>query len=587
MAVFEPLQLIYVEDRLLLTAKVAVNADNASSLVSVYNIDYNNLKSELLGSQTISSGFAATSRTRSQVIFHADEAKSQSFAFDPSTQKASSSDVYKNMLAPSINDDFIFTDVAQYVEYLDLSKSSSQRTQVKGLDNSDETCRVSRPRESEVFNGDRDLNDVKLAIRCKDSFRIQTANGEPQLKTTDLSAVSHGDLLKGFVAADSAEQILMFDDLSLHYYQRNVRHWQREEALSQITQVEIVDPSLIQRTASLGSIDSEVAQMKQMHEPVSLVDIPGRIIQRRIENFQLFVNSVSSMFAKEDQDAGAAAAIDASKEKSDEYGFDKTLVFMTKPNKAVAISSLKGNLLWSRLIKDPVRRMVLEQADGDASLDLVTNKGMLIKIDPVTGAIRSTEALPDLPQAIEETEFIVAQGHLVGDESAHRQALIAVPKQGEGKIVSLKPDVKLASSPTGPSYFTQVKKAEGKIYGYRLNGETMQAENTWRIALDADQQVIKDVQTQYSSISAATKAESILPTVFGQEGELFYKFLDQALFAVTTANRADPSTLTVYLINGVTGRIVHQFKEADVSTSVQHKVCALFSEQFFTLSFMR
>ena len=179
MAVFEPLQLIYVEDRLLLTAKVAVNADNASSLVSVYNIDYNNLKSELLGSQTISSGFAATSRTRSQVIFHADEAKSQSFAFDPTTQIASSSDVYKNMLAPSINDDFIFTDVAQYVEYLDLSKSSSKRTQVKGLDNSDETCRVSRPRESEVFNGDRDLNDVKLAIRCKDSFRIQTANGEP------------------------------------------------------------------------------------------------------------------------------------------------------------------------------------------------------------------------------------------------------------------------------------------------------------------------------------------------------------------------------------------------------------------------
>lgn len=70
---------------------------------------------------------------------------------------------------------------------------------------------------------------------------------------------------------------------------------------------------------------------------------------------------------------------------------------MTKPNKAVAISSLKGNLLWSRLIKDPVRRMVLEQVEGDASLDLVTSKGMLIKIDPITGAIRSTEAIPELP----------------------------------------------------------------------------------------------------------------------------------------------------------------------------------------------
>lgn len=61
---------------------------------------------------------------------------------------------------------------------------------------------------------------------------------------------------------------------------------------------------------------------------------------------------------------------------------------MTKPNKVVAISSLKGNTLWSRLIKDPVRRMVLEQVEGDASLDLVTSKGMLIKLDPVTGAVR-------------------------------------------------------------------------------------------------------------------------------------------------------------------------------------------------------
>ena len=114
----------------------------------------------------------------------------------------------KNMLATSINDDFVFTDVAQDVEYIDLASSTKQRTQVKGLDNSDETCKVSRPRETEVPNqgSERDLNDVKLAIRCKDSFRIQTANGEPQLKANDkLSAQEHGDLRRSFVAADSAE----------------------------------------------------------------------------------------------------------------------------------------------------------------------------------------------------------------------------------------------------------------------------------------------------------------------------------------------------------------------------------------------
>ena len=78
-----------------------------------------------------------------------------------------------------------------------------------------------------------------------------------------------------------------------------------------------------------------------------------------------------------------------------------------------------------------------------------------------------------------------------------------------------------------------------------------------------------------------------MPTVFGQEGDLFYKFLDESMFSVTTVSKNDRSTLTVYLINGVTGRVVHQFKEADVSPAAQHKVCALFSEQFFALTFMR
>lgn len=234
---------------------------------------------------------------------------------------------------------------------------------------------------------------------------------------------------------------------------------------------------------------------------------------------------------------------------------------MTKPNKAMAISSLKGDLLWSRLIKDPVRRMVLDQADGDAQLELVTNKGMLIKIDPVTGEIRKTESLPNLPQSIEDTEFIVAQGYLKGDKSVRRQAFIAVPKQGGGKIVNLRPDVELDMSPTGPSYYTQVKKAEGKILGYRLNALTNESENTWRISFDSDEQEIIDIQTQYSSMSTSIKAASILPTVFGQDGDLFYKFLDQSMFSVITANKEQPDTLTIYLVNGVTGRIIHQFKE--------------------------
>ena len=345
--------------------------------------------------------------------------------------------------------------------------------------------------------------------------------------------------------------------------------------------MEIVDTSAIKN----GSEDADVefAQMKQMTEPVSLAEVPGRIIQRRLENFQIMVSSITSMFGGDKEDTDAKITGHA----SDEYGFDKTLVFLTKPNKAIAISSLNGNLLWSTLIKDPVRRMVLEQADGNASIDMVTSKGNLVKIDPVTGAVRSTEQIPKLAQSIDDTEFIVAQGHLKGDPTAHRSTIVAVPKQAEGKIVNLKAsEVDLDTSATGPSYYTQIKKAEGKIFGYRLNAVTMQSENTWKVALDSNQE-IREVRTQYLSNSQVTKGISILPTVFGQDGDLFYKFLDSSMFSVVTANKNDPSTLTVYLINGVTGRIVHQFKEAGVSASSQHHVSTIFSEQFFIMSLVR
>lgn len=101
-----------------------------------------------------------------------------------------------------------------------------------------------------------------------------------------------------------------------------------------------------------------------------------------------------------------------------------------------------------------------------------------------------------------------------------------------------------------------MRKADGKIYGYRLNTVTMKAENTWRVALEADQEII-DVQTQYSTMSQATKTNSFLPTVFGQDGELFYKFLDANMFSVITRSRTDEGELTFYIINGVTGRIAN------------------------------
>ena len=70
--------------------------------------------------------------------------------------------------------------------------------------------------------------------------------------------------------------------------------WTREEALSQITQVEIFDQSSIPR--SNADLEGQTLQyLRKMNEPVSYVDIPGRIIQRYIQNFNFLVESATSL----------------------------------------------------------------------------------------------------------------------------------------------------------------------------------------------------------------------------------------------------------------------------------------------------
>lgn len=123
--------------------------------------------------------------------------------------------------------------------------------------------------------------------------------------------------------------------------------------------------------------------------------------------------------------------------------------------------------------------------------------------------------------------------------------------------------------------------------GYRLNTVTMRSENTWRINVGADDEEILDVTTQHATMSTVTKNKSILPTVFGQEGDLFYKFLDSNMFSVISRMKDDPTQIAVRIINGVTGRIVHQFTAPHVSNIESHAIRQLFNEQFFVMTFTR
>ena len=82
-----------------------------------------------------------------------------------------------------------------------------------------------------------------------------------------------------YQSGDYSDFMIVFEDLSVHYVSNQRKLWTREEALSQVTQVEIFDK------ASLGnSKQDDLSYVYKMNEPVSWSEVPLRIIQRYTEN---------------------------------------------------------------------------------------------------------------------------------------------------------------------------------------------------------------------------------------------------------------------------------------------------------------
>jgi len=65
---------------------------------------------------------------------------------------------------------------------------------------------------------------------------------------------------------------------------------------------------------------------------------------------------------------------------------------------------------------------------------------------------------------------------------------------------------------------------------------------------------------------------------------LIYKYLDSNLFAVSTLN-TENRILSIYIINGVSGKVVYKFQLADVCLG--EPIDMFLSENYFVLAFKR
>jgi len=140
-----------------------------------------------------------------------------------------------------------------------------------------------------------------------------------------------------------------------------------------------------------------------------------------------------------------------------------------------------------------------------------------------------------------------------------------------------------------PLFFTQVDKQNGKMSGYRINRKTLACTQMWTNTLSNKATdgglVIERVFSQANTDSTASLEQHILPTTSGEDGALLYKFFDTNMFAVSASKASNPSDMSFFVINSISGRIVYQILEKNVNRDTQAEVNAILSENKFILSF--
>jgi len=130
-------------------------------------------------------------------------------------------------------------------------------------------------------------------------------------------------------------------------------------------------------------------------------------------------------------------------------------------------------------------------------------------------------------------------------------------------------------------YFTVIDQEKLTLEGYQIRNGWVPVK-IWQLKLEDEGEKVLKISTQHQTASDV-EHQHYLPTSFIGDN-IIYKYLDSNLFAITLANQLN-NTLSIYVINGVSGKVVHLLKESGVA--VKMPINVVISENYCVASFMR
>ncbi|XP_068453372.1 ER membrane protein complex subunit 1 [Clinocottus analis] len=345
------------------------------------------------------------------------------------------------------------------------------------------------------------------------------------------------------------------EDHTLTFIQQPGRvMWTREEALSDVVTMEMVDLPL---TGTQAELEGEFGKKAD-----GLLSMMLKRLSSQLILLQAWIGHLWKMF------------YDARKPRSqvkndvtienlsrDEFNLQKMMVMVTASGKLFGIDSKTGTILW---------RHYLDSIPSNAAFKLMVQRTtahfphppqctLLIKdkdtglatlhvFNPIFGK-KSHVTPPALPQPMLQSLMLP-----VMDQDYAKVLLLVDDQYKVSAFPSTKNVLQQLQEMASSIFFYLVDSDQGKLTGYRLRTD-LSTELIWEIVMPTEVQKIVSVKGKRPNEHVHSQGR-----VMGDRSVL-YKYLNPNLLAVVTEStdmHQERSFIGILLIDGVTGRIIHE-----------------------------
>uniref|UniRef100_A0A7M4FKS6 ER membrane protein complex subunit 1 n=1 Tax=Crocodylus porosus TaxID=8502 RepID=A0A7M4FKS6_CROPO len=333
--------------------------------------------------------------------------------------------------------------------------------------------------------------------------------------------------------------------------------WSREESLAEVVSLEMVDLPL---TGAQAELEGEFGK-KAGNRQDGLLGMFLKRLSSQLILLQAWTAHLWKMFYDARKPRSQIKnEINIDNLARDEFNLQKMMVMVTASGKLFGIESSSGTILWKQYLKNVrpgssfklmVQRTTAHFPHPPQCTLLVKDKetkmSSLYVFNPIFGK-RSQVAPPVLKRPILQTLLLPIM------DQDYAKVLLLIDDEFKVTAFPATKNVLRQLEEIAPSiFFYLVDADQGKLSGFRLRKD-LTTEESWEMTISAEVQRIVTVKGKRSNEHVHSQGR-----VMGDRSVL-YKSLNPNLLAVVTEStdtHHERTFIGIYLIDGVTGRIIH------------------------------